>query len=399
MVRRDLAALMTTSIYAVVLMVTGCASTPPPTNSGASEAFSAALSCPKGQVSVDGEACCWPGERWSSEERRCSGTAQCPEGTRNDEGAGCVPVEPYGWYREDCDGGAWSSCAELGWLYFTGEGVEADAPRGTELFEASCSNGALSGCLGLALAMIDGDGVEEDFAGGLEILERLCEEGRRQDATTAYSCAMTGYIYLRGESVEADLDRARHMLILGCEGGLAWSCAHAGVAHFMPGQYDENVPELAEEYLGLACGEGLTMACYNLAVLHESVRSSYDPQRAGELYELACTEGIEQACDSQVVLERNLENIRHARDRCEAGESSYCSDLASRYADGRGVPIDEELAMEWYERACDDEHAPACNRLGVLFVFHGEEDRGLSFMERGCQLGDQPSCESLEAHR
>jgi localization factor PodJL len=42
-------------------------------------------------------------------------------------------------------------------------------------------------------------------------------------------------------------------------------------------------------------------------------------------------------------------------------------DLASRYAEGRGVPRDLTLAAQWFEKSADQALAPAQYRLGVIY--------------------------------
>src|SRR5581483_7549916 len=62
---------------------------------------SASPSCTAGMVSVPGPpgTCCWPGQRWSAQRRRCTGAPSCPQGFLG-QGPTCVAAPPPA-----CEGG------------------------------------------------------------------------------------------------------------------------------------------------------------------------------------------------------------------------------------------------------------------------------------------------------
>jgi phage gp29-like protein len=53
--------------------------------------------------------------------------------------------------------------------------------------------------------------------------------------------------------------------------------------------------------------------------------------------------------------------------KAEAGDSEAQFELGYIYANGRNVPKDEKLAVEWYRKAADQGHIPAQVNLGVMY--------------------------------
>lgn len=55
------------------------------------------------------------------------------------------------------------------------------------------------------------------------------------------------------------------------------------------------------------------------------------------------------------------------RDAALAGDAAAEYEIAARYAEGRGVPLNYEAAVRWFERAANRKLAPAQYRLGSLY--------------------------------
>ena len=97
------------------------------------------------------------------------------------------------------------------------------------------------------------------------------------------------------------------------------------------------------------------------------------------------------ACDPSVPAE--------CKEQCEAGEPTSCSHYARALKKGVGAPADLTLAATYYERACQQEHAPACASLGILRA-EGQggardEAAAAELFDRACQLGDANGCFNL----
>lgn len=55
------------------------------------------------------------------------------------------------------------------------------------------------------------------------------------------------------------------------------------------------------------------------------------------------------------------------RARAESGDLDAQCDLGLCYGEGRGVEIDQQLAIRWYQKAADRGHAPSLHNLGVHY--------------------------------
>ena len=88
------------------------------------------------------------------------------------------------------------------------------------------------------------------------------------------------------------------------------------------------------------------------------------------------------------------------RASCERGDAQACYDVASDYGLGISVGENDAKAVEYYERACDDDHAEGCRDLG-MHTYYGwgierDERRGKKILAKACKLEAQTACEDLE---
>lgn len=65
------------------------------------------------------------------------------------------------------------------------------------------------------------------------------------------------------------------------------------------------------------------------------------------------------------------------------------------YLRGELVKADAAAAEPLLRKACDAKVAVGCGALGSLFAMRGNPKAGRPFLERGCNMGDGLSCESL----
>ncbi len=91
--------------------------------------------------------------------------------------------------------------------------------------------------------------------------------------------------------------------------------------------------------------------------------------------------------------------VRRAEQECEGGEPSSCFRAAKAYFNGNVVPQDRTRSFDLLRSACDDEHLPACQLLGIfLVVAEGtprDVERGMSLLGRACDAGLAGSCLQL----
>jgi len=62
-----------------------------------------------------------------------------------------------------------------------------------------------------------------------------------------------------------------------------------------------------------------------------------------------------------------IEEIPGCTKRCSGGDAASCAMLGFMYEEGKGVPIDGEQALGFYERACEAGDPDGCAGLGFLY--------------------------------
>jgi TPR repeat protein/serine/threonine protein kinase len=123
------------------------------------------------------------------------------------------------------------------------------------------------------------------------------------------------------------------------------------------------------------CKEGSADSCYNLALMYERASGvPRDENLAAELYERACTAGVPRACYA-------LGSLREA---------------------GRGGPRDEVRARELYKQACDGNDAQGCNGLAIIVssgpVEQRQDTQAVLLFQRACDGGYANGCANLGIH-
>lgn len=92
-------------------------------------------------------------------------------------------------------------------IYFKGLGTEIDNQKAAEYFEKSAELGNQYAKRLLALEYINGKKFEQNIDKGISLLTECADSG------DAFSCYKLGNLYLRGEIVNQDLDKAEKYLL------------------------------------------------------------------------------------------------------------------------------------------------------------------------------------------
>lgn len=86
-------------------------------------------------------------------------------------------VTARAFYTQACDGRNASACANLGFLWSTGEGGDIDKARARALYERACNGGSSMGCNNLAFLLDNGEGGDINKARARALFKRACEGG------------------------------------------------------------------------------------------------------------------------------------------------------------------------------------------------------------------------------
>ncbi len=96
---------------------------------------------------------------------------------------------------------------QIGMMYFKGLGTQIDNQKATEYFEKSAKLGNQYAKRLLALEYISGKNFEQNIDKGISLLTECAESG------DAFSCYKLGNLYLKGDVVVQDLDKAEKYLL------------------------------------------------------------------------------------------------------------------------------------------------------------------------------------------
>lgn len=193
----------------------------------------------------------------------------------------------------------------------------------------------------------------------------------------------------RGDIREAFAD---YMSI--CASAEAWACLRAA-------EMLETTPELKPEpyiEVGLyqmACDLGDDSGC-------DRVRQAFQETDA------ACARNKADACMANAMLRlHNLTEISYTPGTaaeyfgkaCDLGHDPACTELGYLYALGMGIGKDQAQATRLFERACTEANAIDCNRIAEAYL-HGrpvamDVQRTTDYFEQGCEYGEVFSCQKL----
>jgi TPR repeat protein len=152
-------------------------------------------------------------------------------------------------------------------------------------------------------------------------------------------CVTLGAMYLRGEIVSVDTDRATNLFRSACTEGSARGCVRLGDAYH--GGLLHGDEEGTDAYRR-ACEAGANLGCLAAGRAYLAGRGvGADPVHAAALF----------------------------RRVCDLGNAPACVELARLHAQGEGVPRDPLRATELYTKACklgSDEGCLLASRTGEI---------------------------------
>ena len=219
-----------------------------------------------------------------------------------------------------------------------------------------------------------------DYSGQRDF-EKAREYYEMVEDQNPYALITLGYLYLNGQGVEADADKAdeyfRKALVLIDENEVA-NLAYANVAYYLIGwlYYDGNGVEqdyaLAKEWYEKAAALGNADAINQIGLFY------YYGNGVNQDYELA-KEWWEKAA--------------------ELGNATSMNNIGNLYRNGDGVEQDYELAMEWYEKAAELGHSNAMNNIGNLYQngdgVKRDYELAKEWWEKAAELGNAYAMETL----
>ena len=271
-----------------------------------------------------------------------------------------------------------------------------DTDQATSLLDDACNQGVAAACYDLATMATQLEGDRYDTA---RLLDDACQFGHppacvehrritvgddpdthqsRCDDSDAYGCHLYA-THLDRIGSGADDERIEQFYRKACEGGDATGCTAYGRRLDARGADSDYIADI----LDTACEGGDAAGCHHLGILRE--RAGDDP-----------TDALRRGCDGWhatscfELAEHSSDDATELFERsCRLGSSDGCWQTALRLLD-RPLPTELIRGVELLERACLNDHFPAC---GFAFEFAqrgADVDDAVS--ERACRAGHHDAC-------
>lgn len=283
----------------------------------------------------------------------------------------------------------------LGFLYLNGQGVEKDAAKAKEIFDAVTAAGCADGYVGSGEIAKD----EKDYTKALEYYKKAAEEGQEQ-VYIADAMSEIGYFYCEGQGVEQDYGQA-----------LEW---YRKAADLGSGSATNNIGYLYFNGLGVAWDYGQAMEWFRKgadlgnAVAMAWIGSMYeggygvgqDYGQAMEWYRKGADLGDATSTHQIGFFYRHGYGVEQDygqamewyRKGADLGNSTSMREIALLYADGLGVEQDYGQALEWLLKAADLGNAAAAYEVAVSYMdgYGVEKDAGkaLEWLRKAASLGN-----------
>jgi TPR repeat protein len=229
-----------------------------------------------------------------------------------------------------------------------------------------------------------------DGAGSLALLQDL--------AGKDYPAAVFGLaeVYRAGLGVAKNLQLAARYYQTACKLGHPSACASFGQMQFR-GQ--GVAPDQAQglQAMQQTCDQGLGLGCE-----YAAWAVSQDSARAGEamaLLQKACDLGQDSGCSElgrqQAVAEDFTAAIASYGKACDQNHAPACRAMAVLFSDGKGAAGDGARAVPLLQKACDLNDGPACHALGWAQYRNADYARSTSYFTKACDLRDGEGCTML----
>ncbi len=153
----------------------------------------------------------------------------------------------------------------------------------------ACAQGVLDDCVTLGVIYLDGNVMRVDHERAVELFRRTCTEG------SARGCLKLGDLYHNGTLKDDPAEEAA-LYRKACDAGANLGCLSAGKT-YLEGRGVGADPVFAATLFARVCERGNAQACLELGHLYdrgEGVRK--DPSRATTLYTKACQLGLDEGC-------------------------------------------------------------------------------------------------------
>jgi uncharacterized protein len=291
------------------------------------------------------------------------------------------PAAMLARHQVSCAHGDGQACARLGSFYFFGAGVEKNAARGVELFEAGCDNGYANACLELGATYAEARGVVRSVRRGAEYVRRACKLGM------PYACGRSEVAWM--DELDLKPGDPPSKLDVACAGGDRVACNELGeVFSDIAGNAARAAP-----YFRRACLLGVRSSCAAVAHDPEMKRAYAEISKACAMRDYAaCQLAGQHEMDGVGTQKNPAHAVALLELACDHGITTSCGDAGMVFALAIGVNADAKRARTLFEKACAGGDGVSCTKLSLMFSEVADAPYALKAAARGCELGDAEGC-------
>jgi len=267
------------------------------------------------------------------------------------------------YYKKSCQYEDSAMCNELGNMYHKGdELVSIDFDEAVNYYTRSCELENGQGCNNLAFMLNQGKGVQRNNWHALKLYKKACKY------ETMEACYNVGSMYYHGEGTKRNYYNAVHYFQKSCNEGIGAGCNDLGYM-YEHGRYLKANINQAMSYYADACEMSEPLGCNNLGYLKEKRGNLVS---AKQLYKKACILGHKYSCNRlENVLGDYITAIKDELALNEAIRACNSSTLGGTMCYKVGLYYEkaeeEELAREYFEKACTRQQSQSCKHLGDLY--------------------------------
>jgi len=289
-------------------------------------------------------------------------------------------------YEKAAGLGSAAAMYNLGLLYSSGQGFEADLTQALSWYQKAAELGDRDAQFSCGLLYANGEGTAQDSVQALHWLQAAAEQGHPE---AQYFC---GLLYANGEGAEADLDQAK-----------AWLQRAADQGHAQAGEL-LNALTAEQEEVPEPVWDGDCKAAYEAAV---EAYEAKDYKKSLALMEQVARQGhavAQYRCGCMYYQGRGVEAdaakalswFEKAGEQGERNAQAYCGVM---YYNGDGCAVDKAKALCWYEKLAEQGDALDQYMCGLMYLDGVGTERDLgkarSWLQKAADQGYEDAVKLL----
>lgn len=316
------------------------------------------------------------------------------------------------WYKKAVELGDVSANHDVASLYYRGEIVEKDVDKAFQYYKAGADKGDADCITSLAICYHKGEGAEQCYKSAFELFKKAAKKDNavaeaylgeyyskgyvRKDLKRSFywykQAALNGHAdaqynvgvsYEKGVGVAKDSEQAFAWYRQAAENGCDEAQYDLAEAYDKGTFFEQNDEKAFQWYLS-AAENGHALAMHNLGCCYYNGQGTQkNLNKAREWWEKAIEKGCSESClqlgnmyyygiGTDLNYEKGVEYFQKA-----ANNANAFNNLGIACMDGKFLPVDNALAVDYFNRAIDAGSAQGCYNLGRCYEIGAGVERNL----------------------